>query len=632
MRSLFLLLCFNYTFAFASYEPLEREVLDILTEEYDYSGPGVYKSRYSSSSEEDYEQALKNFIKALETVKHKKSLKDFGLIGFTDEAFIRVHDSFKKTLFVPDSLNFQSMMEGLSSDLDQEPEYQNFVSQRDQNIFGELEPYAKLGRRLSCGIGDDQRLWNKSSRFWKKSNIKKMIEKETGRKVKAVVSDKLENERTQTEEQVLRFEFSDAKPKYLFLTALFYKDGTPEYSYAVSNNPSAKRYQIFNAKHNKSCRFLGAKTFNYEGDKLMDQSWYDGQGALLQKVYANKEALSLEEIYGSCRTDKPFEEIISTVTNLDRSVLAILDSGVDFNHPDLAYKIHNRTVDQLEHDSRQSLIKRLREQKSELQNKLSNLSILDQWKHGDEYKSHIEDINQRLKEVSLGWDFEENDGLPYDYDAYEAEFDHGTHVAGIAVKDTDDISILPIRKPRSDTNRYYDSIEYAYQEGAKVVNISQGSKDKSPWKSLSKAMENYPDMLFVVAAGNYGENLANEPVYPAAFSHPNMLVVTSVNENNELSSYGNYSPTMVDIAAPGEDIYSTTPEGGYRESSGTSMATPSVSRVAAKIKFINPKLTSQEVIDIILESATTVDALKTKVRGGRVLNEQAAIELAKRMK
>ena len=102
-------------------------------------------------------------------------------------------------------------------------------------------------------------------------------------------------------------------------------------------------------------------------------------------------------------------------------------------------------------------------------------------------------------------------------------------------------------------------------------------------------MENYPDMLFVVAAGNYGENLASEPVYPASFDHQNMLVVTSVNENNELSSYGNYSPTMVDIAAPGEDIYSTTPEGGYRESSGTSMATPSVSRVAAKIKFINPK-------------------------------------------
>ena len=119
------------------------------------------------------------------------------------------------------------------------------------------------------------------------------------------------------------------------------------------------------------------------------------------------------------------------------------------------------------------------------------------------------------------------------------------------------------------------------------------------------------------------------PIIPAEYEHPNMLVVASVDENNDLSYFSNYSKTKVDVAAPGEDIDSPTPENTRGKNSGTSMAAPYVTRVAAKVKFINPELTPRQVISIIRDSVTPVDDLQFKVKYGGVVNEEKALEIAK---
>ena len=88
-------------------------------------------------------------------------------------------------------------------------------------------------------------------------------------------------------------------------------------------------------------------------------------------------------------------------------------------------------------------------------------------------------------------------------------------VAGIAARGSDDISILPIRSSKSKVKKFYDSIEYAHKKGSRIVNVSLGSEAQSAFKPLSDAIHDHPDMLFVVAAGNTGNNLDDSPYYPS---------------------------------------------------------------------------------------------------------------------
>lgn len=204
---------------------------------------------------------------------------------------------------------------------------------------------------------------------------------------------------------------------------------------------------------------------------------------------------------------------------------------------------------------------------------------------------------------------------------------HGTHVSGIigAVRNNGigidgiapTVRIMMVRTVPDGDERDKDvanAIRYAVDNGARVINMSFG-KPYSPFKSVVDAAVRYADahnVLMVHAAGNDGADLSVSPNFPSPKYQgggraANWIEVGASSwrgGDTVAVSFSNYSHDLVDVFAPGEDILSTVPGGGYERLSGTSMAAPVVTGIAAMILAYYPQLTAGQVKRIILESAT----------------------------
>ncbi|MGH2715147.1 MAG: S8 family peptidase, partial [Thermoleophilaceae bacterium] len=232
-------------------------------------------------------------------------------------------------------------------------------------------------------------------------------------------------------------------------------------------------------------------------------------------------------------------------------VVAVVDTGVDGDHPDLA---------------------------------------ANAWRNPGESGSGREsnrvddDRNGRVDDWR-GWDFVANDSNPADANG------HGTHVAGtigarrgnaVGVAGVADGSRLMALRAfdAQGSGTVADAISayaYAAAAGAKVVNLSFGS----PFASLAErdAIAASPGMLFVAAAGNggfdgIGDDNDLDPEYPCAYPLPNVVCVAASDNRDRLAEFSNYGARSVDLAAPGVSILSTLPGGGYGWFDGTSMAAP----------------------------------------------------------
>jgi subtilisin family serine protease len=256
------------------------------------------------------------------------------------------------------------------------------------------------------------------------------------------------------------------------------------------------------------------------------------------------------------------------------------------------------------------------------------------------------------------WNFHDDNDTPSDfwdgaYSVLFTSYDHGTHVAGIILNEVEnELSIFPMRYPKqpqvdlnnSKDRKVYQAVELAYKKGVRVLNISMGTfapessnaeekakNDKAArdsWKSLEKAAKDFPDMLFVCAAGNDGMNTDERGHYPSSFENSNIISVAAVDKNNALAEFSNYGKRTVDFAAPGVDIVSLVPNGEVGIKSGTSMATPFVSRVAGRIENINPKLTPENIRDIIANTLKKTKELQEKTFYGGAIDEAKAIAKA----
>lgn len=291
------------------------------------------------------------------------------------------------------------------------------------------------------------------------------------------------------------------------------------------------------------------------------------------------------------------------VTTGSRSVvIAVIDSGVDMNHPDLAANI---------------------------------------WRNPGEIPGNgVDDDGNGFVDDVNGWDFVSWDNTPQDGNG------HGTHVAGTigAVGNNGrgvvgvnwEVSILPLRflddSGSGSTSAAIAAINYATALRTAGVNIvasnnSWGGGGFSSALNTAIARHNDAGIMFIAAAGNEATNNDSIPSYPANYDLPNVISVAALDRSDRLASFSNFGRTSVDLGAPGVSIYSTTPGNGYSTYSGTSMAAPHVAGVVGLLAAANPQATVAEMRAAILDTVVPVAALGSgrTVTGGR-LNAAAALE------
>ncbi|MBG0969194.1 S8 family peptidase [Bacillus sp. SRB3LM] len=303
---------------------------------------------------------------------------------------------------------------------------------------------------------------------------------------------------------------------------------------------------------------------------------------------------SIQGSVGSPNIDINVEEAWTKTEGSSNITIGIIDTGIDINHPDLKNNI---------------------------------------WKNPDEIPGDgIDNDNNGYIDDIYGWDFVNNNNSVYDGTGDS----HGTHVAGtIAAVKNNTIGVAgvaPQVKVMSlkflGTNggtisNAIKAIEYAKNKGVKITNNSWGGGGFS--QALYDAIQQ-SNSLFIAASGNNGTNADQTPMYPAAYSLSNILSVASITNKGSLSSFSNYGKTSVDVAAPGTDILSTLPNNSYGFYSGTSMATPHVSGVAALIQSAYPSYSPTEIKNKIMNNTSPLSTLTNKVLTGGLINAGKALQ------
>jgi subtilisin family serine protease len=239
----------------------------------------------------------------------------------------------------------------------------------------------------------------------------------------------------------------------------------------------------------------------------------------------------------------------------------------------------------------------------------------------DDHNGFIDDVH--------GWNFVSNNGLPLDDD------DHGTHVAGIILGTTQDITAgtLQPSKVKLMAIKFLDAtgsgttadaikgIYYAVNNGARVLNNSWGGGGYS--QSLLDAIVYAYDhsAVFTAAAGNSASNNDVNPTYPANYSVPSLISVAATTDTDLFaSSFSNYGSSMVHVGSPGQSIWSTFPGNLFGRLTGTSMATPFVSGVAALAIYEKPSMLGYQAKQLVLSGAQVISSLNTRVSSRARIN------------
>jgi len=250
-----------------------------------------------------------------------------------------------------------------------------------------------------------------------------------------------------------------------------------------------------------------------------------------------------------------------------------------------------------------------------------------------------------LTRLLPGYDWVDDDSVPLDLHG------HGTHVAGTVaaaengvgvVGVSPEADVIPLRVLGANGSGWGSDVaaafDWAGDHGVRIVNASLGSDGITTAERL--AIRDHPDTLYVVAAGNDGDNVDVTPHYPCAYTEPNVLCVGATDFDDELASFSNYGANAVDLFAPGVNIASAHPASlsstldyyfdtgsEFELMSGTSMATPHVAGAAALVAAHHPDFTAAQIKAALMESADPQPALAGKARVAGRLNAAAALGL-----
>lgn len=238
---------------------------------------------------------------------------------------------------------------------------------------------------------------------------------------------------------------------------------------------------------------------------------------------------------------------------------------------------------------------------------------------------------------SYGWNFVSDKPNPSDDNG------HGTHIAGIigGINDPKNGMSGVAHKVSMMSVKYYadgnsgmvnlrnsiSALNYAVDHGAMVINYSGGGPEFSEDEYLALKKAESKGILVVTAAGNEHQDtdLVDNYYYPAAYRLSNIISVASIDINDNLLPSSNWGKTHVDVAAPGENIYSTLPGGQYGYMTGTSQATAFVTGIAVLLLAKSPHLTPTQLKEIILATTDGFPQLKDKVIAGGKVNAYSAL-------
>jgi subtilisin family serine protease len=236
-----------------------------------------------------------------------------------------------------------------------------------------------------------------------------------------------------------------------------------------------------------------------------------------------------------------------------------------------------------------------------------------------------------------GWNFVNDKPNPYD------DHGHGTHVSGIigAIADAKmgvsgvahNVSIMSVKyysegnSGSTNLRNTIKAINYAVDHGARIINYSGGGPQFSEDEYLAIKKAESKGVLFISAAGNEHQNtdIVENFYYPSAYHLTNIISVAATDIHNNLLASSNWGRTKVDVAAPGENIYSTLPGGRYGYMSGTSQATAFVTGMAALILSKDPSLKPTQVKEIIMSSVDRFPQLEGKLATGGRVNAYSAL-------
>ncbi|MGE0846783.1 MAG: S8 family serine peptidase [Flavobacteriaceae bacterium] len=221
----------------------------------------------------------------------------------------------------------------------------------------------------------------------------------------------------------------------------------------------------------------------------------------------------------------------------------------------------------------------------------------------------------------VAFDFTDDDGLPYDTDpARDVLFAkrHGTYTASILLTEAPQARLVPIRIPPGPGPDYGRIVDTAAQVGARILLMPLGTYKREDWTDFAAALGRHPDMLAVVSAGNEGRDIDAEPVFPAALSNDNLLVVTSTLPDGALARESNWGGEAVDVAVPAEKIVVLGPQAKPREVSGTSFAAPRVAALAVRLAAAHPDWTARELKEAIAARALALADSGRPIRFGHI--------------
>jgi hypothetical protein len=289
----------------------------------------------------------------------------------------------------------------------------------------------------------------------------------------------------------------------------------------------------------------------------------------------------------------------------DDVVVAVIDTGVDYTHPDLAANMWSNP------------------------NETAANGVDDD---GNGIVDDVHGANFHTPATSPGNPMDDNQ--------------HGTHVAGtIGAVNSNAIGVSGVSKrvkimalkfmDASGSGRLSDAIaaidymtntKLSGAANVRVANNSWGGGGYSPAMLAAIERARQAGIVFAAAAGNEGRDNDLFPSYPSSYEVSNVVSVAAIDRDQNLASFSNYGAESVDVAAPGVEILSTLPGGGYGALSGTSMATPHVVGSLALLFAVEPQLSAEEAIERILLSGRTLASLRSPDGAVGLVRSQRAVD------